>query len=116
MLYSLSNKCNLPPAMDAQLNGVEIERVDNFKFLGLHIDSRLSWKTHMNEILIKIRRNLCVGHKIAYFLNRNSLFQLFHSLIMSHIRYGIIVWHQGNVSIRKKIQACANKFLRKFFF
>ena len=34
---------------------------------------------------------------------------------MSHIRNGIIVWHHGNKQIRKKIQACSNKFLRVIF-
>ena len=35
---------------------------------------------------------------------------------MSHIRYGIVVWHHSHIAIRKKIQACANKFLRVIFF
>ena len=35
---------------------------------------------------------------------------------MSHIRYGITVWHHGQVALRKKIQACANKFLRMIYF
>ena len=37
-------------------------------------------------------------------------------MIMSHIRYGITVWHHGQVALRKKIQACANKFLRMIYF
>ena len=35
---------------------------------------------------------------------------------MSHIRYGITVWHHGQIALRKKIQACSNKFLRMIFF
>ena len=35
---------------------------------------------------------------------------------MSHIRKGIIVWYHGNVALKKKIQACANKFLRIIFY
>ena len=116
ILYSLSSKMSESSDMRVKLNGEIIKKVDNFKFLGLHIDSGLNWKTHMHEVLTKVRRNLCVVRKISHFLNRKSLFQLYHSLIMSHIRYGIIVWHQGNISIRKKIQACANKFLRMIFF
>ena len=99
ILYSLAGKMFEPPNMSVKLNGETIEKVDSFKFLGLHINSSLSWKTHMHEILNKIRRNLCVVRKIAHFLNKNSLLQLYHSSIMSHIRYGIIVWHQGNISI-----------------
>ena len=35
---------------------------------------------------------------------------------MSHIRNGIVVWHHSHIALRKKIQACANKFLRIIFF
>ena len=41
---------------------------------------------------------------------------MYHSMIMSHIRYGITVWHHGQIALRKKIQACPNKFLRMIFF
>ena len=97
------------------LNDDFIERVENFKFLGITINEHLNWKAHMLDILSKIQRNLGIVYKIAPFLNRNSLFQLYHSLIMSHIRYGIVVWHHGNAQIRRKIQACSNKFLRLIF-
>ena len=35
---------------------------------------------------------------------------------MSHIRKGIIVWYHSNSALKKKIQACSNKFLRIIFF
>ena len=35
---------------------------------------------------------------------------------MSHIRNSIVVWHHGHKALRKKIQACANKFLRIIFY
>lgn len=99
-----------------KLNGAEIEKVESFRFLGLTIDQNLSWKLHMREVLTKIQRNLGIVRKIARFLDRHSLFQLFHSLIMSHVRNNIVVWHHGHKALRKKIQACANKFLRVIFF
>ena len=82
----------------------------------MHINETLNWKTHMLEVHSKINRNLGVVRKIARFLDRNSLLQLYHSLIMSHIRNGIIVWHNSHIALRKKIQACANKFLRMIFY
>ena len=103
ILYSLSSRGNQPPDhLCVTLNDSVVERVDNFKFLGLYIDQNLSWKTHMTKLLSKIQRNLGIVRKISCFLNRKSLMQLFHSLIMSHIRYGITVWHHGQVVLRKK--------------
>ena len=117
MCYSVSSRsAKFPDEPLIMLNGQPLERVENFKFLGFNINQHLNWKTHITDILSKIQRNLCVVRKIARFLNRNTLLQLYHSLVMSHIRYGIVVWHHSHIAIRKKIQACANKFLRVIFF
>ena len=117
MVYSFSNRCILPPdELQLVLNGITLERVENFKFLGFTIDQHLSWKSHMLQILSKIQRNLGVVRKISCYLNRPTQLQLFHSLIMSHVRYGITLWYHSHANLRKKIQACANKFLRMIFF
>ena len=116
MVFSISGRSKPQIDQNVVLNDTIIERVDNYKFLGMNINENLNWKNHMLDILAKIQRNLGIVRKTARFLNRNSLFQLYHSLILSHIRRGIIVWYHGNVALKKKIQACANKFLRIIFF
>ena len=116
MVYSITKKHSRQVfSRKVVLNGILIKKVEDFKFLGLHINQHLSWKSHMLKVLSKIRRNLGIVRKIAYFLDKHSLLQLYHCFIMSHIRYGIIVWHHSHKAIRKKIQACANKFLRIIF-
>ena len=116
MIFTGTKRAKQPsPSLKVELNGESLERVDDYKFLGLTINQHLNWKSHMLGLLSKTQRNLGVVRKIARYLNRSSLFQLYHSLIMSHIRNGIIVWHHGNKQIRKKIQACANNFLRLIF-
>ena len=116
ILYSLRGCAQPPSNLSVNLNDFVVEKVDNFKFLGIFVDQNLNWKTHMNKLLSKIRRNLGVVRKISCFLNRKSLLQLFHSIIVSHIRYGITVWHHEQIALRKKIQACSNQFLRMIFF
>ena len=116
MIFSISGRTKLTNDQNVILNNTLIERVDNYTFLGMNINENLNWKNHMLNILSKIQRNLGIVRKTARFLNRNSLIQLYHSLIMSHIRKGIIVWHHSNINLKKKIQACANKFLRIIFF
>ena len=103
MVYSLNNTSPQPPSnLNIRLNGTKVDRVEVYKFLGVTLDHRLNWKPHMSKILSKIQRNLGIVRKISYFLNRKSLLQLFHSMIMSHIRYGITLWHHGQIAVRKK--------------
>ena len=45
------NLCCLP-CLSFSLNGLEIEHVYNFNFLGLIINCHLDWKPHLNNINI----------------------------------------------------------------
>ena len=64
----------------------------------------------MLKILSKIQRNLSIVRKIAYFLNQDTLMQLYHSLILSHIRYGITIWHHSHIALRKKSKPVRTSF------
>ena len=111
MFYAISSRsAKFPSEPAVELNGQPLERVENYKFLGMNINQHLNWKPHMLNILSKIQRNLGVVRKIARFLDRNSLLQLYHSLIMSHIRNGIVVWHHSHVAIRKKFRPVRMNF------
>ena len=74
MTYSLSSRTAQPHSdLKISLNGVEIEKVSEFKFLGIHIDEHLSWKSHMNKLLAKIFKNLGVVRKISCFLSKKNI-------------------------------------------
>ena len=36
--------------LDLQVNNNAIEKIDNFNFLGLYLNTRLTWHTHVSEI------------------------------------------------------------------
>ena len=36
-------------------------------------------------------------------------------MIFSHLKYGVAVWHHGNITIQKKLQIAMNKFMRIVF-
>ena len=42
--------------LDLHVNNNAIEKVDNFNFLGLHLNTRFTWHTHVSEISKKISR------------------------------------------------------------
>ena len=93
------------------VNDIPIEKVHAISFLGLLIDENLSWKPHMLTLLNKLRSSFGVISKLKYCLNVENLVQIYHSLIESYLRYGIIVWNHGNITIVKKMQQLCNKFI-----
>ena len=41
-----------------QINGITMERVDNYKYLGVWITSNLSWNKHITEVCRKARQKV----------------------------------------------------------
>ena len=66
----------------------------------------------MDQVLRKTIMNLGVVKKILPHLNKISLDILYHSMIVSHIRYCITTWCNGNKTTLLKIQRIANKFIK----
>src|SRR6218665_2766795 len=40
------------------INNISIPRVDNARFLGVHIDQFLTWKTHISSVSSKVAKNI----------------------------------------------------------
>ena len=53
--------------------------------------------------------------KIGPYLSKNALLIIYHSLIMSQIRYCITNWCFRNITWTKKLQKICNKFLKLTF-
>ena len=45
----------------------DIEQVANYKYLGVHIDSELSWHTHVASVCVRIHQQLYFFHRLRFF-------------------------------------------------
>jgi len=85
------------PVNSLKLNGVEIERVEKTKFLGVVIDERLNWSFHINYIKKKISKNIGIIYKARNYFNDSTLLTLYYTFIFPYLCYCIEVW--GSASI-----------------
>ena len=82
MLFS-NSVTNLPG--DISFDNVLINRVNSTKFLGLHIDESLNWKTHINNLCKLLSKNTGVLNRLKLYLptlfcNEDSLFDYYSTL------------------------------------
>ena len=83
---------SLKIALDIKIDNQEISQVLKTKFLGVAIDSKLSWKEHIAYITGKIARGIGVISKARRYLNRDSLLSLYYSFIYPYLIYCNHVW------------------------
>ena len=69
-----------------------IEFVESFNLLGIVIDSKLKWGPHIDIIGKKISRTSGIINKLKNFIPINAILNIYNSLILSYITYGLLIW------------------------
>ena len=75
-----------------QINGVNIEKLETTKFLGVYLDSKLNWSHHINYIKGKVAGAIGVVSKARKFLSRQTLLTLYHTFVYPYLQYCVEVW------------------------
>ena len=91
------------------LDGRPIRRVNESKFLGVHIDSSLSWRPHIHKITTKISQTIGILGRARSFMNETQLSLLYNTMILPHLQYCIINW--GNFKVDFNV-GLGNKILK----
>ena len=68
---------------------------DHVKYLGILLDSNLSWKFQINNVALKISRTVGVVTRLRHFVPRTTLLNIYQSLILPHLTYGLAAWGQA---------------------
>ena len=59
------------------------------------IDSSLTWKYHINFIASKVGTSVDIIAKLRHFVPKNTIYNIYRSLILPYILYGIVLWGQA---------------------
>ena len=83
-----------------KLNGKILNFSDSVKYLGVYLDSHLSWKTHFEMLSKKLGKTNGLISKLRHFAPRSILLSFYNSFFDSHLRYACQIWAQSSISPR----------------
>ena len=92
------------PAPALELNGHQLEKVLEYKYLGVTLTSNLSWSEHVDTKTQKL-----VGMLYRQFYQWSSteaLYQLYIALVRPHLEYAAPVWSPYTSKNISKLEAC----------
>ena len=93
MVFNMPQKKVVIPRL--KLADTEIESVDQFNCLGITLDKHLNWNAHTNKLFGKISRKTGMLNKIKLVLPSRILKNIYSSLILCQLNYGILIWGQN---------------------
>ena len=94
------------------INGQSVNAVDSCKYLGLTVDSHVSWSKHIGSLCSKLASRIGILYRLSQFLPTNSLVTLYYALIQSVIDYGLTVWGHTSCNNLMMIQRFQNRAAR----
>jgi ribonuclease P/MRP protein subunit RPP40 len=75
-----------------KIDSMVIDQVEKTKFLGVIINSTLTWEDHINTISNKISKNIGILYRTRNNLTTDTLLTLYHTLIEPYLNYCNLIW------------------------
>ena len=104
----LSKNCSLTDRIPIKIKENPIESETQVDLLGLKIDNRLSFKSHISAICKKAAKQLNTLKRLGSFLNISQSKVLAQSFIMANFNYCPAVWHFCSTKDKHKVEKYKN--------
>ena len=102
--------CNLLPPLS--LAGQPLEQACSIKYLGIYIDSHLSWHDHIDYVCDKVSKSINIMTKVKRYLGNKSLTSIYYSLIYPYLIYGCLLWGNNYDNPLSQLIRLQNKAVR----
>ena len=102
----------LPFRITLRLENTKLFESTKIKYLGLILDTRLTWKSHISELSKKLSRAVGILYKIRPLSPKPILLSLYHAIFHTHLTYGLPVWGFAKAHLLEKIILLQKKALR----
>ena len=79
-------------------NSVPVRKVPEHKHLGIILDSKLSFTSHINAVISKCRQGIGLLKLLSKYLPRCTVNETYRLYIRPYLDYGDVIYHtQGNI-------------------
>ena len=78
-----------------KLCGKRLHPTESVKYLGVKIDTNLSWQYHVNDLSIKLSRANAVLFKMRKYVSFKILRSTYFAIFDSYLSYCCLVWAQN---------------------
>ena len=106
------NSRPVPILQDIVFNGSVIEWVEEFKYLGLTLTNKMSFSSHIDNVVNRISRFVGTFYVLRAVLPESVLKMLYHSFVEPHVLLHIEIWGAAPTVYMKRLEIKINMLLR----
>lgn len=97
------------------VDGKQVNESLSTKYLGVHLQSNLSWDTHIQKLKYKILSVIGLLYKFKNKFNTKTKLVIYQALIHSHLNYLPIIYGHKKTNEFKSLQRAQNRALKTVF-
>ena len=101
MVIFKSNQKKFEGDLKIKLCGKRLYPTESVKYLGVKIDTTLSWQYHVNDLSIKLNRANALLFKMRKYVSFKILKSIYFAIFDSHLSYCCLVWAQNRSTIQR---------------
>ena len=114
MIVTNTIKQNIPEVC-IKINNAPLEICKSYKYLGVVIDEKLNWDAHIKHITPKISKACGALARLRNCISIEVIKNVYHALIYSYLRYGILIWGNASQSVLAPLQIFFSCFYSTFY-
>ena len=92
VIFSCKREKSMHPIL--KLGDEIISTKSEHKDLGLILDTKLNFKSHVREAIVKARRGIGLLKHLSKYVSREVLDQIYKLYVRPHLDYGDIIYHK----------------------
>lgn len=97
------------------IDGEPIEEVKVFRYLGLVLDSHLTWGPHVDFLCDTVSKMVGIFYRVRDEIPLYALKRLYYGLVHSKITYMITLWGNAPASALKKLQILQSRLFKLMY-
>lgn len=102
-------------SQDITIGGQVVQRVDTFRYLGLILDSNLSFRAHVEHVSRKLAGIVGMFWRVRALVPRHFLINMYFSFFHSNLSYMLEVYGSCNKSVLERLEKLQRRILKIIF-
>ena len=94
-----------PLPFNLVLNGAKTDQVSEHRLLGITVDNKLRWDSHINNVCKTVSRRVFLLSKLRYIVDIDTRKLFFNAHIKPHIDYASVVWDGCSDVLKKRLNS-----------
>ena len=115
MIFGTKHKLKRLHVPHLYMNGIPLDYVTTYKYLGITADQTLSFNPNLNQIIKAVSYKLSLLGKIKRYISTEAAVQVYKSMIIPYFDYGDVLYHCSSVKLLDKLQSLQNRGLKICF-